>query len=635
MNKRYLTCPFILVWLFCSTSISYACNPTPTPVIDGPDTRYVSAGETVYFHGEYPYYSHDNDEGGFSITEYEWNFPSADYVTDEETGSPIVRWDSPGGPYEVELMVKDDEGYWSVEPDTCTVYVIKVDLDIVGVSEGDEDDPGGYIAVNTDDDNKNSTQDRDSVETTVDNEDDLVEISSLVLPSMDTGEVKLEATACSGNIKVWYNSNKGAEVTLPKTWDLSTEDVNTPLYVEGINASDSPRDVELRLSFTKDATTCDDKVRFTVLEVQVFRDSAYTNTLDDWPESGSDPRSPKYIFGEDDPIYVQVKNLGTDPYTAETIYDAVMVTSESYTGDIVKLNLWETGANTQIFNNSVYPGELLYLSTSSSEGGGDKIKVIDEEVLTFSLEIQPDSDNYVSCYRVMVDRAEVGVEWQCDYYTYDTGYSTLGCADDFAQGFYNQLGTVDQVWFKNFDNGDLNSKESHWDSGGDSDYADSVDIAVWCGHGPVDTNPYMRFFVDKIGGVKQPADKLYWSEIDWGDKDMDWVVLNTCSFLNGTDNELKGMASGVHLICGYKTDMTIYCNAGDYFADRLDDSGKTIKQAWFDQADEYQAEEDENTARVFGASACMSDSPGSTGPIQISRDPTSSSTYTHEDHDCF
>jgi hypothetical protein len=33
---------------------------------------------------------------------------------------------------------------------------------------------------------------------------------------------------------------------------------------------------------------------------------------------------------------------------------------------------------------------------------------------------------------------------------------------------------------------------------------------------------------------------------------VDWVILNTCNQLNGTDAELKVMANGVHLICGWR-----------------------------------------------------------------------------------
>jgi len=212
--------------------------------------------------------------------------------------------------------------------------------------------------------------------------------------------------------------------------------------------------------------------------------------------------------------------------------------------------------------------QLLYLDSTSSS---NKIKVMDEEVVTFYLEVPP-GGTYVESNSVMVDRAEVGVEWQSDYGTYDpcssTWATTLNCSDDFSEGFYDKLGSSPFEWYKNFNNGDLDSKESHWKAAGDSDYVDSVDIAVWCGHGPVDaTGPYLRFFVDKIGGVKQPPDKLYWSEIDWGNDDVEWVILNTCRYLNGTDTQLKQMAYGVHLICGYKTRMDVFCAAGAYFAD--------------------------------------------------------------------
>jgi hypothetical protein len=91
---------------------------------------------------------------------------------------------------------------------------------------------------------------------------------------------------------------------------------------------------------------------------------------------------------------------------------------------------------------------------------------------------------------------------------------------------------------------------------------------------------------------------------------------------------------GVHLICGYVTDMTVYDEAGQYFADRLDE-GVSVKQAWFEQGDEFQKEKDQNIARVFGAAECMNDSLAANGPIQTSRDPTSSSTYVYNDWPCY
>jgi hypothetical protein len=232
--------------------------------------------------------------------------------------------------------------------------------------------------------------------------------------------------------------------------------------------------------------------------------------------------------------------------------------------------------------------------------------------------------------QVVVDSCEAGIEWQVDYPRYDPvswGHS-IAYAQDFTVGFYNNLGTANQVWRKNFNNGDLASMKSHFAAATDSAYADSVDIVMWAGHGPVENGPYMRFFVDLVGGVKQPADRLYWTDASWGENDVEWVVLNTCSFLNGTDAELKQMAKGVHLICGYVTTMEMIRDGGTYFSQKLREM--SLKEAWFDQADEYQ--DPGRVARVFGATTCMGDSLGSTGPIPISRDPNEQSTYTHEDH---
>ena len=174
----------------------------------------------------------------------------------------------------------------------------------------------------------------------------------------------------------------------------------------------------------------------------------------------------------------------------------------------------------------------------------------------------------------------------------------------------------------------------HWGAAVDWGYADSVDFAVWCGHGTTETETprALRFFVDwDPFGMKMLPDKLTWSEVDWGDQDMEWVVLNTCRFLKGTNAELQAMASGVHLILGYATNMTVYCAAGAYFADRVDST--SIKQAWWDQYDAYQKKEHENVARVFGASGGIDEDISGNGPVEVCRDPTPSSTYTHEDHD--
>jgi len=184
----------------------------------------------------------------------------------------------------VGLMVKDDEGQWSVEPDTCTVWVIKVDLDIVGVYEEDEDDPGGYIAVNTDDDNKNSTQDRDSVETTVDNEDDLVEISLSISPSMDHGYLKLQVGPF-GLLRFWEAPTKGTNPMTQATWDLSEGPFPQSLWVEAYLVNTEYPISGLQLSYlhpTMGYTVDSDGVVFNPVEVRLSMDGV-TEDKEEFP----------------------------------------------------------------------------------------------------------------------------------------------------------------------------------------------------------------------------------------------------------------------------------------------------------------------------------------------------------------
>jgi len=629
MNRHLFTGLFFLVSLPLMAGQSYAC-PTLKAVISPPKPHWVIIGTETWFYGS-------GSVG--SIDECIWSLPAGAYDVNyytERYKNDIVgcKFGAPGI-YTVTLKVKDNLG--RTDTDTCTVYAIRLGLAIKDA--GDK----GYLPVNEDDDNNNLIIDEDETGTVV-GEDNLVEIHLSVEPNNLPCQVELLNWVDyydRGEIKVWSDPNK-KNLVIPsydpgykvdyKRWSPAA--LPKKLYVEGLNTTDI-YDAALVLYIKPDGLYLEPGkgVCFKVIRLIPHYKENYdpwVYLLDDWPRTATELRSPKYIFGKNDPIYLQVDFLGIDPQVAEHFSNFVKVTSDS--GGLVHLTLKETGPDTQVFNNIAAEGELLYLSDANSEGNGDKIKVVDEEVLTFWLEIQPGSGSYRSCKTVMVDRAEVGVEWQCDYASYTNEVGSLSTPDDFAEGFYNNLGTANMVWFKNFDNGELNSKKSHFASTGDSSYADSVDIVVWCGHGSrEDESPddrFCRFFVDNQPGL-EPTDKLHWSDIDWGDKDVDWVVVNTCRFLSGTVEQHKQMASGVHLICGYKTDMTVMAAPGQYFADRLDE-GMSIKDAWHKQCWMYQPSG--NTSRVFGATECMSDSIGSDGPIQTSRNPTGSSAYTHDDY---
>jgi hypothetical protein len=315
----------------------------------------------------------------------------------------------------------------------------------------------------------------------------------------------------------------------------------------------------------------------------------------------------------------------------------VAVTTAS---SLVYVDLKETGPDTQIFRNSESEtGELLYLSTDDVDDdpifgptSEDKIKVMSEEVLTFWLRIPPAGGGYKRSVDKMVDRAEIGVEWQdhYDYYNYAAFLEGYGFSKELYENINTYSGTT---WFKNenFKNDNLDSQKSHWYYNSDSGYADSVDIAAWAGHGtyPHVENHVMWFFIDTKPG-KEYCVPLYWSEIDWGDLDADWVFIQTCSFLNGTDEELKQLVSsvpgvrGAHLICSFTNEARMCTGLGTYLAEKL--SEMSIKQAWFDYCQEKM--DSGTTAKVFGAEECMDDSLAGSGPIETSRNPTIDSNWT-------
>jgi hypothetical protein len=462
-----------------------------------------------------------------------------------------------------------------------------------------------------------------------------------------TGTVTFDVTSGDSKVKVWkahpfypgVKEIKDIEISLPETYN-NPADMPKTFYVEGIEPSGGPRDVEFTLTYIKDGLTFEDKVKVTVVHVELFKDEDYTQTLDDWPKQpGKDYlRSPKYMFGKKNPIYVQVKNIGINPDLAEPITDAVAVISQS--SDDIYLDLKETGVDTQIFRNSeADTGELLYLSTEDSDDfpdptSRDTVRVIDEKILNFWLRIPPSIGSlYKRSEDVMVDRAEIGVEWQKDYNVYCSHLGLIP-TDKFGEQLFDNIGgEPGLVWYKNFDCNNLESHPSHWKPPFDTLYADAVDMTSWSGHASYD--PILHFFTNS-GCIS-----LHRAYIDLGDKDAEWVIFDTCWFLDGSAEQLKTdlLSSNpndrsAHMFLGFAKHgedpvMTYWkdSDCGEYFAQRL--KVRTIQQAWFDYCEETQFKGCK--ARVFrpiGPLVDYSDeSLAGPGPIEVLRDPIASDDW--------
>lgn len=235
------------------------------------------------------------------------------------------------------LYTPDGQVYPGSNYDLVKFTVVEVDLDISGVADADEESTGGFIALNDNDDNGNGTPDKDE-SGTVSGEGDLIGIHLDISPSLNTGEVKLEATAGSSKIKVWESSTKGTQVNLPKTWDLSSESLPSATWgVEGVSPSSSLRDVELTLSYIKDSSTIhSDKVKFTVIDVDWVENTGQTYGFDNYT----------------DPFYPQKSVDASDTDTAKAEITGTALSSSVYflrtTGTSVTVSPSQASSSPQI-----------------------------------------------------------------------------------------------------------------------------------------------------------------------------------------------------------------------------------------------------------------------------------------------
>ncbi len=139
--------------------------------------------------------------------------------------------------------------------DKIKLTVVKSDLDVDANYDGSisiTDDPleesaGGFTATNV-----------------------LREIDLAAFPGpnkLTSGGVILSAVAGGDKIKVWADLDKTIEIPLEKTWSVAS--FPDKLYVEGIKASDTVRDIQLRLCYTNMTFSCRDEIKMTVIAAEI------------------------------------------------------------------------------------------------------------------------------------------------------------------------------------------------------------------------------------------------------------------------------------------------------------------------------------------------------------------------------
>jgi hypothetical protein len=132
---------------------------------------------------------------------------------------------------------------------------VSADCDIDGISENNEESPGGTVQISG----------------------ALKKINTLILSSwpdvwtneLNRGSATLRVVTGANKIRVWDNSSKTGQPLITsdnpeKIWQLSSETMPSSLYVEGVSASDSAMDVRLKFIVNYAGIKVYDKINFTV-----------------------------------------------------------------------------------------------------------------------------------------------------------------------------------------------------------------------------------------------------------------------------------------------------------------------------------------------------------------------------------
>ena len=70
------------------------------------------------------------------------------------------------------------------------------------------------------------------------------------------------------------------------------------------------------------------------------------------------------------------------------------------------------------------------------------------------------------------------------------------------------------------------------------------------------------------------------SDLRLGDVNLNWFLTFTCNFLKSEKDDIGIAMNGLHMLCGYKTNMTVTANGGSTFASYATDSAQPIRIAW-------------------------------------------------------
>jgi len=263
------------------------CELEITQADGGPAPQFVCVGEELTLKAA-P--AADNHPDCACEGEYEWQIlngtPGGTTFVDGNTGQEVtILVEEPG-----EIILSATQGDCSGGE---SLNAIEIDLDIDTVADDDEENPGGFVRINGDNDNGSSwvagTSNtiptvRDLQTQPVPNENDLLVLQISAQPDDLEGEFRLQVTYTGeGRIKFWDTMSKQVEISLAGgQTTFQPGDLPDQLYVEGTENSAALRDVEIELEFVpagEQGGTCSDKVKLSVTPVVTSFTAATANQM--------------------------------------------------------------------------------------------------------------------------------------------------------------------------------------------------------------------------------------------------------------------------------------------------------------------------------------------------------------------
>jgi hypothetical protein len=273
-----------------------------------------------YFNGKDPYdFSYDPDNGfapGLGIEEWRWGDPWGFYTNSYPwTNSYFSHtFTVPSAKNEWLTVVDDEWDFSSDGPDETSpgsqIFLVEPQLTVTkrgggAVDEEEEYVTGAFIQVG-----------------------ELRYISFGADPPLEEGHgvIQLQITDGCDKISLWTDDTK----TMPydTTWTFATDEFVSPC-VEGIEPSDSVRDIELTLTYSYGSESAVDRVRITVVEVE-FSESS--------PKSGFDAtNSPPYVVVDPPWLVVPVNNAPNTNTAKATVTPSDAASYTYFTSDDVNV----------------------------------------------------------------------------------------------------------------------------------------------------------------------------------------------------------------------------------------------------------------------------------------------------------